>query len=416
MGPYHTEPDENLTAGISARRVGGVFEKLGALTAAANGHSLTVSADGSLYSAGREWDVKRKPSGQLGRDGPFDRPLSVKGGLAGKKVVDVAAGKFHSVAVTSDGAVYTWGLNNRGQLGRVTPGKLFCRTPTRVKSGLEKSQIVAVSAGPYYTIAVSNDGKLFTWGLNWFQGEAPWRSHEEEDNPEVVAKAVVQASLPRPIESLERETVIDVACGPEHWLALTSEGQVYAASTGFTSTGLKWDIFEANPKLGREITDRPTVPEVVQWGLQDRRVLSIAASKEASFAVTSDGFVFSWGVPGAVLGRNGDSSRGFEVREILEGLPEESLLSGKLVREIAAGEDFLIVRTEEGQVFTWGHNHYKQLGRPAGRSDIVPRQVSSLENCKAMKVVAGTFHGLVVCIPIEGQDEDPKPLEERQAP
>jgi hypothetical protein len=36
----------------------------------------------------------------------------------GKAVVGVAAGRYHSVALTSDGRVYSWGLNDWGQLGR----------------------------------------------------------------------------------------------------------------------------------------------------------------------------------------------------------------------------------------------------------------------------------------------------------
>lgn len=59
-------------------------------------------------------------SGQLGRPGTW-APGQVLGVLQGQMVKQVAAGRYHSVAVTADGKVYSWGLNDWGQLGRPAP-------------------------------------------------------------------------------------------------------------------------------------------------------------------------------------------------------------------------------------------------------------------------------------------------------
>jgi len=71
-------------------------------------------------------------------------------GLTG--AVNVAAGSSHSVAGTSDGLVWIWGLNNHGQLGNGSTGS-YEFNPTAV-SGL--SNIIKVAAGSSHTLAVKS--------------------------------------------------------------------------------------------------------------------------------------------------------------------------------------------------------------------------------------------------------------------
>ena len=88
-----------------------------------------------------------------------------------KNVVSVAAGDRHSVALTSDGTVYTWGDGAYGQLGHGPPTstgqdmKLTC--PTLV-SGLEvqrtPAKIKEIVCGSCQTTMLSRDGKVFVCG------------------------------------------------------------------------------------------------------------------------------------------------------------------------------------------------------------------------------------------------------------
>jgi alpha-tubulin suppressor-like RCC1 family protein len=73
----------------------------------------------------------------------------------------ISAGGGHSVAVLADGSLWTWGFNDRGQLGDGT----FTDNPTpRRVEGVEGA--VAVAAGYHHTIALLPDGTLLAWGLN----------------------------------------------------------------------------------------------------------------------------------------------------------------------------------------------------------------------------------------------------------
>ena len=89
-------------------------------------------------------------------------PVAVTGLASG--VATVAAGRYHTCAVTSAGALYCWGSNAYGQLGDGTTTNRS--TPVAV-SGLT-SGVVAVAPGDFHTCAVTSVGAVLCWGANGF--------------------------------------------------------------------------------------------------------------------------------------------------------------------------------------------------------------------------------------------------------
>jgi hypothetical protein len=87
--------------------------------------------------------------------------------LAGTRIVCVSAGEIHSAAVSVDGDVYTWGDGFCGQLGnadkkpQVVPVQVEC-------GGLDDECVSHVSCGARHTLAVTEDGEVFSWGLGHF--------------------------------------------------------------------------------------------------------------------------------------------------------------------------------------------------------------------------------------------------------
>lgn len=67
------------------------------------------------------------------------------------------------MCVTSEGKVYTWGCNDEGALGRVTDDEdeTFCTGDAVQVNG----KVVQVCAGDSHTAALTDDGRLFTWGI-----------------------------------------------------------------------------------------------------------------------------------------------------------------------------------------------------------------------------------------------------------
>jgi len=76
---------------------------------------------------------------------------------------EIAAGKAHTCAIGSEGTLFCWGANDRGQCGTGSPTPAVTPTPIPAPPG---HQWVYVSAGDYHTCAITDLGMLFCWGDN----------------------------------------------------------------------------------------------------------------------------------------------------------------------------------------------------------------------------------------------------------
>lgn len=126
-------------------------------------HAALISQSGHLYCWG---------SGSFGKLGLGDsrNVFCVNEGLVqfptdSTSLVDVACGYAHTCSLDSDGNIYSWGDNARGQLG------LGDFTPRNRPKLIEKTyprfvSFSAIQCGAFHCAAISADGKLFTWGLN----------------------------------------------------------------------------------------------------------------------------------------------------------------------------------------------------------------------------------------------------------
>ena len=83
----------------------------------------------------------------------------------GSEVLMVACGYFHTVVVTTKGTVYTFGKGSQGSLGH--GNNEDSHTPLLIpQTAFNDEQIVMVAAANYFSVALSETGKVFTWGNN----------------------------------------------------------------------------------------------------------------------------------------------------------------------------------------------------------------------------------------------------------
>ena len=142
-------------------------------------HNLAITADGALWSWG-DGDF-----GRLGHGDDQDQLLLPKRveALAGQRVVAVSAGGVHSLALAADGSVWSWGCGDLGKLGH---GDTQLQLLPKKVEAFAGQRVVATSAGATNSIAITADGAVFTWG----NGEDACLGHGEDLSNQLLPKKI----------------------------------------------------------------------------------------------------------------------------------------------------------------------------------------------------------------------------------
>lgn len=321
--------------------------------AAGEGHSLVLLNDGTVWGWGD--DRKNQLSPEVVKDTDpitpiIPTPIPVyctaeryyvqvgnvwqPGPL--RDIVDVAAGSTHSMALTSDGAVITFGFNLYGQLGR--PGAQSPRLANEVELGF---RITAIAAGDEFSLALDEDGWIWGWGSN-SAGQLGDHSQSQFDSPrEIPFMMNIQA----------------IAAGGDHTLALKTDGTVRAV--GSNRYG----------QLGDETYSGPTATTV--YGLPP--ITAIAAGYAHSLALGNDGRVYGFGDNGA--GQIGiPDTLSHSAPSVVA--PIRDLQD---VRAIAAGNQHsLCLVSGCPTILSWGDNRVGQLGDGTVQPSAEPVQVDGI--------------------------------------
>ncbi len=169
LGQLGDNTDINRYTPVQVKGVGGEGYLTDITQISAGGyHACVLKTDGTIYCWGDNYN------GQLGDNTNINRytPVQVKG-ADGKgyltNVIQVAAGRYYTCALKTDGTVYCWGLNDFGQLGDNANTNRY--TPVQVKGVDGKdylTNVIQVAAGEYHTCALKTNGAVYCWGDNPF--------------------------------------------------------------------------------------------------------------------------------------------------------------------------------------------------------------------------------------------------------
>ena len=300
---------------------GTVFDE-GVSVVAGGNHTLVERGDGTWWGWGSNL------YGQLG-DGTTVTPrltpvqVSVVPSLA-----TLMGGVIHTAALKTDGTVWGWGRNNQGQLGDGTTTQRS--TPVQV-SGLSGVVQIALSVDGSHTVALRNDGTVWTWGFN--------------SNGQLGDGTATSRSLPvqvRKVDGTVLDGVVSVAAGSGHTVALGGDGRVWA-----------WGLDNAG-QLGNAQSNSTTPVLVLHTdGTVFQGVVSIEAFGLTSLAVTADGTRWGWG--GGSSGELGNGVFANNAHPVV--LP--ALVD---IAALVHGSTHTLARTAGGELRTWGINSNGQLG------------------------------------------------------
>ncbi|MBB5031207.1 RCC1 domain-containing protein [Prosthecobacter vanneervenii] len=328
-------------------------------------------------------------------------PLVMTGALSQRSIRMLAAGARHSLALCWDGTLAAWGDNSSGQLGLHYTTSSTATTPVAVNvsdasSALYGKTVVAVAAGDSHSLALCSDGTVVAWGGN-------------ADGQLGIDLATTQSDIPIAVNSssgvsdLSGRSVVAIAAGASYSLALCTDGTV--VGWGDNSVG----------QLGNLTFGLCPMPVAVSAAsgvsaLNGKSVISLAAGSGHSLALCSDGTVVAWG-------SNANGQLGFSTTASGSSLPVavstaqgSSALYGKTVVAVSAGYAHSLALCSDGTVTAWGANDSGQLGdnsgnprNPAGVAQSLPVLVNTSSGTSALygktvtSVTAGFYHSLACC-------------------
>jgi alpha-tubulin suppressor-like RCC1 family protein len=328
--------------------------RVGAKKMISAGHEHSLVTTGK---AGEIWSFGSGVYGCLGHGGSGNEavPRLIEA-LNGVVVKQVAAGGYHSVMLTRDGDVFTWGYGSHGQLGHDNTDQQL--VPKRVE-GL--TNVTDIAAGSVHSLAVVEAGSLYTWGYD-DEGQLGLGDHGDGTKRNV------------PTEVPGVNEVVAVAAGNFHSFALSRDGTVMAC--GYNIVG----------QLGLGDTDNRDTFTVVA-GL--RGVVDIDTGHGYSIAVTAEGGLYTWGT-GRAIGHGGDNNTQRLVPTKVAG----GGIGEAVVVQSAAGGYHSMAKTASGELYAWGTGDSGQLGHGGKEHLAVPRVVDGIEGA-VVGMAGGNTHSLV---------------------
>ncbi|MBN1126900.1 MAG: right-handed parallel beta-helix repeat-containing protein [Sedimentisphaerales bacterium] len=342
-----------------------------------------------------------------------------------KDIIAINAGRSHVLAIDHNTNAWSWGCNNRRELGNDSLGS---ETPTKVKyddngNEIQLNNVVLVSAflndwegnqseTTGFSLAVEDineGGHVWSWGSNYHGVLGNHISPEETDG-------VDDVFLPDKVLAGDQSSVNELLCnittvssaggywaGGGHTLALEkidgsaqSYGRVYAWGSngphGYLGINSSTLAYSAEPLLVHSYDLNN------QDGLQN--ITAISTAQDHNIALDTYGNVYTWGMGSSCTRRDGlthpygDISYEIDGGRLGVGDTDDRLLPAQVICEegesplqniiaISAGRDHsmaLEMKNEKGYVWTWGDNHFGQLGIGNKDGKLAAVQVKMLDS------------------------------------
>ena len=182
-------------------------------------HAAALSNQGKLFLWGSNGN------GQIG-NGTFNdqtTPFLINNQMqlaSDETVTDVSLGSYHSGAITSIGRLFMWGKNDFGQsienLNNLNDiNSPLDKTNSFLLNADEK--LVDIELGKYFSAALTNQGRVFTWGSNW-AGQLGTNNYFNHRTP---------VDITGNFNLLDGETIVQIRLGGSSSAALSNFGRVF---------------------------------------------------------------------------------------------------------------------------------------------------------------------------------------------
>ena len=293
---------------------------------------------------------------------------------SGEKVVEVAGGRAHSLALTSAGRVLAWGHNGYGQCGRaVVEGEDYLRARvvhSMAAEGLE-GRLVAVVAGQDHSLALSSCGSV--WSCGWGADGQTGLGHYNNT-----------ASLSRLRGDIAGERIVKLSCAADCVLALSERGEVFCWGNS--------EYGQLRTVTSEQQVNLPTLLPTPGLG----RVVDVASGGTVCLLLTEDGQVWVWGW--GILGKGPALESSLQPTALPQTLfGTEAFGDSGRVRSVHAGLSHQAAITEGGDLYIWGRNRAGCLGLHTDQDRYFPLKVPI--GGKVKQVSLGVDHTVAIVKP-----------------
>ena len=167
-------------------------------------------------------------------------------------------------------SIFGQGNNVNGQLG--IGNYISIDIPIRINN-LKQLKITQIACGVGHTIALTDNNLLYAWG----------RFYKPENKKDKIMSTSGDYSYPTLIESLSNESIIKIAAGNNHSMAITELGELYTWGEGIYG------------QLGHGINNNEQYPKKVEYFYNKFKIIDCKGGAAHTVALTEEGYLFGWG-------------------------------------------------------------------------------------------------------------------------
>ena len=240
-------------------------------------------------------------------------------------------GKNTTFMICSDGSLWCFGNNNRGQLGILHNNKIF---DPQIIFFPQRTFVTKIftGSGAGHVYAMDDKNNIFTWGCNTY-GQLGLGHNFMVTVPTLLTNV---------------NNITSFACGSAHTLALTQDKNIYAwGYNGYRQLGCVVHI-SINKHLVSLIPKKISLDKII--------VNQISAGMNHSAFVTLDGMIYAWG-------SNKYAQLAMDpIKCKCRSTPKKINVDGKHIVKVSCGKTFTIVTTRQKEIYGWGDNTIFQLG------------------------------------------------------
>lgn len=237
-----------------------------------DGHALAITQAGLLLCAGDN------THGQAGSGHLLRQPtlqLTSPPTMLKRRIIAVAAGRWHSAALSDVGDMYTWGRGFEGQLG-LSDTEQLSATPRYVTWFARRGRVTAIACGDLNTAAVTAEG-LYTWG----EGSSGQLGHTGR---------CTAAFEPQKVEAI-CSPAVSISIGAAHMVVADEAGEIW--SWGLNTLR---QLGHSHPKKYVPTPEHPILPlRAAAEQEHGHQIVSVATGPHTTLCVSSTGLVFTWG-------------------------------------------------------------------------------------------------------------------------